>query len=409
MKRVVITGMAATTPIGSTWNSINKNLREQNTGVKFMSDWDVYSDLNTRLAAPAESFEKPSHFNRKITRSMGRVAIMATAVAEEALKDAGLMGDPSVKNGDMGISFGSSSGSTDAMADFGHMLISHDSSNLNANSYLKMMSHSAAVNIGVYLKLTGRIITTSSACTSGSQGIGYAYEAIKYGKQKMMIAGGAEGLCASQAAVFDTLFATSTKNSTPSKTPSPFDRDRDGLVIGEGACVLILEDYDSALARGVNIYAEIIGFGTNSDGAHVTQPQSATMRNAIGLALQDASTLPEEIGYVSAHGTSTEKGDIAESKATAETFGELIPISALKSYTGHTLGACGAIEAMVAVLSMRDNWFHGTANLHNLDPECALLDYISGPGRAYETDKVMSNNFAFGGINTSLIFRQIDK
>jgi 3-oxoacyl-[acyl-carrier-protein] synthase II len=219
-----------------------------------------------------------------------------------------------------------------------------------------------------------------------------------------MIAGGAEELCPTEAAVFDTLYATSTRNDSPELSPRPFDRDRDGLVIGEGACTLILENRDHALERGANIYAEILGFGTNSDGEHVTQPSPETMQVAIELSLADAGLKPEEIGYVCAHGTATERGDIAESQATQAVFGSDISISSLKSYMGHTLGACGALESWLAIEMMNHDWFAPTINLDNVDPRCAALNYIQGNGREIHTDYVMNNNFAFGGINTSLVF-----
>jgi len=406
MKRVVVTGMAGISPIGSSWEQVKANLLEGKTGIRHMAEWDRFRDFNTRLGAPVTDFDKPAHFNRKLTRSMGRVALMATAATEQALADAGLLGDESIQDGRMGVSYGSSTGSPDAITDFGYMLLEGDAAGINANSYLKMMSHTAAVNIGVFFQLKGRVIPTSSACTSGSQGIGYAYEAIKYGKQKLMVAGGAEELCPTEAAVFDTLFATSTRNDAPHTSPRPFDRDRDGLVIGEGAGTLILEELEHAQARGARIYAELIGFGTNSDGTHVTQPQSDTMRIAMQMALDDAGLTPDAIGYISAHGTATDRGDIAESHATYALFGSNTPISAFKSFTGHTLGACGALEAWTSIKMMHDNWFHGTANLQEVDPNCAPLDYLTGTGREINTDIIMSNNFAFGGINTSLIFKR---
>jgi 3-oxoacyl-[acyl-carrier-protein] synthase II len=224
-----------------------------------------------------------------------------------------------------------------------------------------------------------------------------------------MVAGGAEELSASEAAVFDTLFATSLCNNAPEKSPRPFDRDRDGLVIGEGACTLILEEREHALARGAKIYAEIVGFGTNSDGLHVTQPDSNSMQTTMLLALQDANLDASAIGYISAHGTATTHGDIAESHATASLFGTKTPISALKSFTGHTLGACGALEAWTAINMMNEGWFHATANLENIDPACAEMDYITDDIRLLNCDYIMSNNFAFGGINTSLIFKHVRK
>ncbi len=406
MRRVVITGMAGFSPIGNDWQTISENLRNGKTGIRYMENWEPYKELETRLGAPVTDFEKPEHYSRKLIRSMGRVALMATVATERALADAGLTGDTDITDGKMGVSYGSSTGSTDALVDISSMMLDCPipGRGINANSYLKMMSHTTAVNIGVFFELKGRVIPTSSACTSGSQGIGYAYEAIKHGYQDLMVAGGGEELCPTEAAVFEALYATSTRSDTPESTPRPFDKDRDGLVVGEGAATLILEERQSAIKRGATIYAEIIGFSTNSDGAHVTQPQAETMYQAMSSALKLSELNIEDIGYVSAHGTATERGDIAESQATHRLLGSYVPVSAFKSFTGHTMGACGALESMVAIQMMNQGWFHGTANLDNVDPQCAKLDYLTGEGREIETKYVMSNNFAFGGINTSLIF-----
>lgn len=405
MKRVVITGMSAITALGDEWSVFRTALEKGVSAVQSMPSWDYITDLNTRLAAPVLHFEKPKHYSRKKVRSMGRVALMSTRTTELALAQADLLEHESLTNGDTGVSYGSSIGSTSPLIAFGHMMDSGTMSGVTATSYIQMMSHTAPVNVGVFFGLKGRVIPTSSACTSGSQGIGYAYEAIKFGRQKIMVAGGAEELCVSEAAVFDTLYATSTKNDTPKATPRPFDSDRDGLVIGEGASTLILEELEHAKARGANIIAELVGFGCNSDGQHVTQPTAATMQVAIELAIKDAQIDPQQIGYVCAHGTSTDRGDIAESIATYEALGAK-PISSLKSYLGHTLGACGAIEAWASLHMMRDNWFAPTINLEQVDEQCAPLDYIKHQGREINTDYVMSNNFAFGGINTSLIFKR---
>ncbi len=408
LKRVVVTGMAGISPIGNDWQQVAARLKMQSTGIQIIPEWEKYIGLNTRLGAPAD-FIKPLHYSRKQTRSMGRIAVMATYATELALIDAGLLNNPCLKSGQTGIAYGSCAGSFDALAEFGNMLLNHTVNGLNATSYIRMMAHTTPVNIGLFFGINGRIYTTSSACTSSSQGIGYAYEAIKHGYQKLMVAGGAEELSASEAAVFDTLFATSTRNDTPEKSPRPFDRDRDGLVIGEGAGTLILEEREHALARGAHIHAELIGFGTNSDGLHVTQPDSHSMQTVIRLALQDAQLDASAIGYVSAHGTATAHGDIAESHATAAVFGANTPISSLKSFTGHTLGACGALEAWVAINMMNEGWFHATANLENIDPACAQLDYIKDDIRTLDCSYVMSNNFAFGGINTSLVFKRVTR
>jgi 3-oxoacyl-[acyl-carrier-protein] synthase II len=408
-RRVAITGMAGISPIGNDWNTIRERLGQYRNAVVRMPEWEDYDGLNTRLGAPAAPFELTARYNRKATRSMGRVALMATRASELALADAGLLEHPMLKSGDMGVSFGSSAGTPSAIGDFGRMMEERTTKGINATTYIKMMAHTAPVNIGVFFGITGRVITTSSACTSGSQGIGYAYEAIKTGKQVAMVAGGAEELCATEAAVFDTLFATSTRNDAGHATPRPFDGDRDGLVIGEGAGCLILEDLEQAEARGATIYAELVGFGTNSDGCHVTQPNADTMRKAMQLALQDAGLQPADIGYINAHGTGTAQGDVAESQATLSVFGSSTPISSLKSYMGHTLGACGALEAWISIEMMREGWFAPTINLDQLDAACAPLDYIVGEGRKIQCDYVMSNNFAFGGINTSLIFKRYTK
>ena len=407
-RRVVVTGMAGISPLGNDWSAIRAHLATYRNAVVRMADWADYEGLNTQLGAPAAAFDLPEQYNRKATRSMGRVALMATRSSELALLDAGLLDSPLLKSGQLGVSYGSSAGTPAAIGDFGRMMEERSTRGINATTYIKMMSHTAPVNIAVFFGITGRIITTSSACTSGSQGIGYAYETISSGRQIAMIAGGAEELCATEAAVFDTLFATSVKNDTPQLTPTPFDVQRDGLVIGEGAGSLILEELEHARSRGAHMYAELVGFGTNCDGCHVTQPNTNTMHIAMQLALDDAGLQPADIGYINAHGTGTQQGDIAESQATAQLFGRRTPISSLKSYMGHTLGACGALEAWISIEMMRAGWFAPTINLNDVDTQCADLDYIRVEARKLQCRYVMSNNFAFGGINTSLIFKKMD-
>lgn len=408
MRRVVVTGMSAITALGHNWQDFEHNLRKKQNVVQVDETLKGIDGLNTHLSAPILDFTKPAHYSRKQVRSMGRVALMATRATEVALEDAKLLSGDYFKSGRMGVAYGSSTGSTDPIMAFGDLLKSGNMQGVTATSYIRMMSHTTAVNIGVFFGISGRVYTTSSACTSGSQAIGYAYEAIKFGKQDIMIAGGGEEFCPSEVAVFDTLYATSTKNSQPKQTPRPFDKDRDGLVIGEGAGTLILEEYEHAVARGADIYAEIVGYGTNSDGVHVTQPTKETMAKAITEAMNDANVSAEDIGYVNAHGTATDRGDIAETHATAMAISTHTPISSLKSYLGHTLGACGAIESWACISMMNNGWFSPTINLDNVDPECAELDYITGDGRMIDAQYVMSNNFAFGGINTSLIFKRMD-
>lgn len=408
MRRVVVTGLGAITPIGSDWDTFRGNIEAKRNGVVLMKDWQRFIDLQSKIAAPIVDFKTPEHYTRRQTRSMGRVALLATVATEKALESAGLLHNKILNSHRVGVAYGSSTGSVKAIGAFANMILTEDMKGISGTTYIQMMPHTTAVNLGVFFGLGGRVIPTSSACTSGSQGIGFAYESIKYGMQDIMIAGGAEELDATETAVFDTLFATSTANDTPELSPRPFDVNRDGLVIGEGAGTLILEEYEHAKKRGAPIYAEIVGFGCNSDGLHITQPTAAKMEIALQMALDDAASVSiDDIGYVCAHGTATDRGDIAETTATAAKFKRKVPISSLKSYIGHTLGACGAIEAWASIHMMNEGWFAPTLNLETVDPLCGELDYIKNEGRVFETNAVMSNNFAFGGINTSLIFSKI--
>ena len=406
MKRVVVTGMAGITSLGSDWPSIAAAFKEGRSGIRRMDEWDRFTELNTRLGGPVDDFNQPKHWTRKQTRSMGRVSKLAVFAAERALEHAGLLGDERICDGRMGVACGSSTGSTEEIKAFGNMLLNSVADGLNANSYIRMMPHTTAANISIFFSLKGRLIPTSSACTSGSQGIGYAYEAIKFGRLPMMLAGGAEELCPTEAMVFDALYATSLKNDTPQLSPRPYDSDRDGLVIGEGAGMLVLEELEHALARGATIHAEIVGFGCNSDGIHATKPEQATMRGAMELALSDAGLSPDAIGYVNGHGTATTQGDVAETQATSSLFGAHMPISSQKSFFGHTLGACGALESWFSIEMMNSDSYAPTLNLDNIDPECGELDYLRGEFRQMHNDYVMNNNFAFGGVNTSLIFKR---
>ncbi|TNV21917.1 beta-ketoacyl-ACP synthase [Buttiauxella sp. B2] len=406
MRRVVVTGMGGVTAFGDNWQDVAMGLKSGKNAVRHMPEWQIYDGLNTLLGAPIDNFILPEHYTRKRIRAMGRVSLLATRATELALMQAGLLDDAILTSGETGIAYGSSTGSTGPVSEFATMLTEKHTRNITGTTYVQMMPHTAAVNAGLFFGLRGRVIPTSSACTSGSQAIGYAWEAIRHGYQTVMVAGGAEEICPSEAAVFDTLFATSQRNDQPQSTPSPFDKQRDGLVIGEGAGTLILEDLDHALARGATIYAEIVGFHTNCDAAHITQPQKETMQICIERALRSAGLEASDIGYINAHGTATDRGDIAESHATAAVFGANTPISSLKSYLGHTLGACGALEAWMSIEMMREGWFAETLNLTQPDEVCGELDYIMGTARKIDTEFVQSNNFAFGGINTSLVMRR---
>lgn len=222
-----------------------------------------------------------------------------------------------------------------------------------------------------------------------------------------MVAGGAEELSAADAAIFDTLYATSQKNDTPKLTPAPYDVDRDGLVLGEGGCSLILEEYEHAKARGAKIYGEIIGFWTNCDATHVTHPSVPTLQICLEQSLKQAGLAPRDIGYISAHGTGTSAGDVVESTATSAVFGDTVLISSLKSYFGIPWGVCGALETWLTMEMIREGCFCPTLNFRHVEPACAPLDYIMQDVRSVDSEFIQSNNFAFGGINTSIVIKRL--
>jgi 3-oxoacyl-[acyl-carrier-protein] synthase II len=388
-RRVVVTGMGGLCPIGCDWKSVAESLRAGRSGVTVAPELGEYEGLDTRLAAKVEGFEAPGHWPRKRTRTMGRVSLLAARATELALKDAKLLDDGALHDGSTGIVTGK-----------------RTMRGIRATDYIQFMSHTVPANLAQFYGVRGRVVTTCSACTSGSQGIGYGFETIRAGKQDLMITGGAEEFHPIDAAVFDLMFATSTRNDAPDTTPRPFDADRDGLVVGEGAGTLVLEALEHARERGAPIYAEVLGYATNCDGKHVTNPDAEGMQRVMEEALRDAGIGPGDVDYVNAHGTATEAGDIAESLATSAVFGDRVPISSLKSYLGHTLGACGALEAWITIEMLREGWFAPTLNLETVDPRCGALDHVRAEPRRLCADHVVSNNFAFGGVNTSLVFRR---
>ncbi|MBB34042.1 MAG: beta-ketoacyl-ACP synthase II [Hirschia sp.] len=407
MRRVVVTGMAGLTSLGDSLDTVLPALHAGKTGIRYMNEWEQYVDMSTRLGGPADWFSTQKLYPRQQMRSMGRVAALMVHTAERALEDAGLRDDPVVKSGRTGVAAGSSYGSTPATLDFVSFLEEGKAGKLNATSYIRMMSHTAPVNMAVFFGLQGRVITTSSACTSSSQGIGYSFEAIRSGAADIMIAGGSDEFCPTMSMVFDRLYATSTHNDDPAHAVRPFDQGRDGLVIGEAAGVLILEELEHALARGATPLAEIAGFSTNCDGAHISQPSKDTQIHVVRQALDIAGMAPSDVDWISGHGTGTVTGDVVESQATAAVFGDGVPFHSLKGHFGHTLGACGAIEAWLGIEMMRQGSIPATANLKNVDPKCADLDYVMGDSRKVGQGSFVSNNFAFGGINTSLVIKAI--
>jgi len=403
-RRVVVTGMAGVCAIGDDWPGVAAALRSGRTGVRRIDAWDAIEGLRTRLGAPVTTPLDLSAHPRKKLRAMGRVARLAAVASERALADAGLAGSPLVSDGTLGLSFGSADGSPPPLVDYARAFgIDRSTKGVSPVGYLQFMSHTCAANLAQLFGVRGFVLPTCSACASASQAIGAGLDAIRAGRQPLMLVGGAEELHEINAAIFDGLLATSTRNDAPETTPRPFDRARDGLVIGEGAAALVLEELAHARARGARIVAELLGYGSCCDGAHLTEPDAAGMQRAMELALADAGIGAGDVGYVNAHATATEVGDVAESLATHAVFGPDVPVSTQKGHLGHTLGACGALEAWITIGAMNEGWLPPTANLTDPDPRCAPLDFVMGAPRAAEIDVAVSNNFGFGGIDTSLV------
>lgn len=405
-RRVYVTGIGLCTPIGNSLDEVSHALRNGEHGIRHMTEWHDMANMFTRLGAPARPIDIP--WPRAATRGMGRVGLLALSATDQALAHAGLSPDL-LRSPRTGVSYGSTQGSSSALEAFCMQVFAHrDLKGLKASDYIKFMTHTCAANLAIHHGIRGRIIPTCSACTSGSQGIGYGYEAIHTGRQDAMICGGAEELHVLHAGVFDLMYATSTRyNDRPDEAPRPFDAERDGLVVGEGAATLILESEDHCRARGGRPIAEIIGYGTTCDGQHITSPSVDGMASAMRLALEDAGLTAADIDHVNAHATATEIGDRCESEAMHRIYGDRVPVSSTKGFTGHTLGACGAIESAFCLAMMRDGFLAPNRNLTRIDPACAALDYVLTP-RPARPRVIVNNNFAFAGINTSLIFRALD-
>jgi 3-oxoacyl-[acyl-carrier-protein] synthase II len=339
---------------------------------------------------------------------MGRVGVLAALSVRDAVTDAGLPAEV-VASPSCGVAYGSTVGSTAAQEDFLRPILNDKSiRGLLASNYLQFMSHTCAANIALMFGCKGPVIASCTACTSGSQGVGIAYEQVRFGRVPICLGGGAEELHILHAGIFDIMRATSAGYAdTPERTPRPFDRKRDGLVVGEGAACLVMEEYERARKRDANIYAEIIGYGQGCNGTHPTNSDPEGICIAINAALRDAELAPSDIQHINAHATGTDVGDAAEAEAIHRIFGAKVPVSALKGYLSHTLGASGAIESAATIVMMRDGFMAVSKNLDEPDPALPPIDHVLGSARQAPIRIAMNNNFAFGGINTSLVFRAL--
>jgi len=406
MKRVVITGMGVVSPLGNSVDSLMEGLAQGRSAVKRMDDWSVYKGLHSLVGAPAV-LENERQIPRQSRRSMGRLSIFAAQAATQAVEDAGLDAD-AVASDRTGCVVGSTMGSAASITEtFELVLPERDIAQLPSTKFFQCVSHTAAMNISQYLGITGTVLAPSAACASGLQALGVGFDLIRSGRQDRVLCGGAEELHPTVTGSFDVLFATSShRNDSPKTTPRPFDRDRDGLVCGEGAGILVLEEMEQALARGAKIHAEVLGFATCGSGAHISQSNADAMVRCLRQVLEESGVQPLEIDYISAHATATEHGDVEEAKALKELFGDAVPVSSLKGHMGHTLGASGAIELIASLEMMKQGVVYPTLNLDNIDPECGGIRHVVQPLEK-TVDVVLKNSFAFGGINAALVCRKI--
>lgn len=405
MKRVVITGVGVVSPLGIGVNSLMDGIASGKSAVCYMEEWAGYRGMNSHVAAPAQLRDE-KNIPRQKRRSMGRMSIFAAQAAEQALADSGI--DASVLSSHRtGCIIGSTTGSAGSISKaFEIMLSDRDLSKLPSSLFFQCMSHTAAMNVAQHLGLTGYVLSTSAACASSMQAIGTGYELISSGRQDVLLCGGAEELHPTVTGSFDVVFATSSKyNHAPQMTPRPFDKDRDGLVCGEGSGILILEEYEHARRRNAKIYAEITGYDTCGSGSHISQSDEKSIAQCMSETLKSAQVTYAEIDYINAHATGTIQGDKEEAAAIKRIFGRNVPVNSLKGHMGHTLGASGAIELIATLFMMEQGIIYPTLNLDEISPDCEGINHVTEPVKK-EINTVLKNCFAFGGINASLVCKK---
>ncbi|WP_139492882.1 beta-ketoacyl-ACP synthase II [Brevibacillus dissolubilis] len=408
-RRVVITGVGVISPVGNNAATFWDSLLAGKSGVDLIKSFDV-SDYPTQIAAEVKDFNPEEYMDKKEVRRTDRFVQFALAAAKMAVEDAKLMITPENAN-EIGVYIGSGIGGLSTWEDQHTVLMEKGPKRVSPFFIPMMIANMASGLVSIEMGAKGPTASTITACATSTNAIGDAFRLIQFGDADVMITGGAEATIRPMAvAGFCSAKATSTRNDEPQKASRPFDRDRDGFVMGEGAGVLILEELEHAKKRGANIIAELIGYGMSADAYHITSPSPGGegASRCMQKALKNAEIDPKEVDYINAHGTSTGQGDIAETQAIKEVFGDHayeLAVSSTKSMTGHLLGATGAIEAVATAFALRDQIMPPTINLENPDPECDL-DYVPNVARKAELDVAMSNTFGFGGHNATLVFRR---
>ncbi len=402
MRRVVITGMGIISPIGNSPDDAATALARKESGIRQMPEWTSVGDLKTRVAGTADTPD-PKVIPRAHRRTMGRVALLGAFAASNAASDARLTGQD-MASGAVGLSMGSTTGSAHVLEQFYREYFAANGIGLlEGTLFMKVMSHTVAANVAATLGIKGRVTAPCCACASSAQAIGEGFEAIRAGLQDVMLCGGSDEVHATTAGVFNILGAASTSfNDRPHQTPRPFDTSRDGLVVSEGAAVVVLEEYERAQRRGACIYGEVLGYSANCDAANMALSGVDGMASCIRGALYSAGIAPEDLDYVNAHATGTVLGDACEAEALRATVGDSVPVSSTKGHVGHTLGACGAMEAIFCVQMMRRRFLAPTLNLDMVDDTCSGLRHLGDTVEA-SPELILSNSFAFGGINAAVV------
>ena len=407
--RVVVTGFGILCPLGLNVTTSWEGLVAGKSGIDYITLFDP-EPFETKFAGEVKGFEPTDYINRKDARRMDRFAQLAVAASLQAVEHAGIKIDPSNQDS-MGIIIGSGIGGLTTLFEQTKILIERGPSRVTPFLAPMMIADMAAAQVSIALGVKGPNFCTTSACSSGSDAIGAAYELIKYGDAQAMLAGGSEAIINPIGiTAFNALKAISTRNSEPQLASRPFDAERDGFVISEGAGILVLENLAHAQKRGANILAEIIAYGASADAYHVTQPDEngEGAARAMQIALDKARLKPNEVDYINAHGTSTLLNDKVETMAIKTVFGDnayKIPISSTKSMIGHLIGGAGAVEAAICIMAIQNGVIPPTINLTHPDPECDL-DYVPNVARQAKVTTALSNSFGFGGHNSVLVFRQ---
>lgn len=409
-RRVVITACSAITPIGHGRAEILASLVKGVSGVKPLRSDDLITPHIHSGVFGTVDYPIAYDFKRGDRKTMGPVSFYACQVAKETLAQSGLSRD-FIASGRLGVAFGSTHGSPTVQREIYRTFFGHSEvglSGIGAVDYLKSMVHTTAVNITRMFGITGRVISSSTACTTSSQSIGFGYEAVKFGLQDAMLCGGADEYDTTTVAVFDNLLACSVDfNATPHLTPRPFDSRRDGLVVGEGAGAVLLEEFEAAKKRGATILGEIVGFACNNNGGDLILPNLDGITRTIRLGLESSRLTADQVDLVSAHATATKMGDVIEAQAIAGTYGQRPLVVALKSYMGHTMASCGVIETIMTLFMMQEGIVAPTLNLDEVDPRCAMIRHVRELVQAPVRTAAIQN-FAFGGVNTCLMIQKAD-